>query len=112
MNVSAIEQSKRLIRERIWAMLEREQVVSPGVHGHIPDFVGADAAAELLTTLPAWQAGRVVKAVPDRAQLPARVRALRAGKLVYMAVPMLAHKLPFYLLDSGKLTVSPEQAAA
>ncbi len=52
-----------------------------------------------------------MKAVPDRAQYPVRVRALRAGKLLYMAVPRLAQARPFYVLDPGKLTVGPEQAA-
>ncbi len=67
-----------------------------------------------LTAWPTWACGgdaRVVKAVPDRAQYPVRVRALRAGKLLYMAVPRLARARPFYVLDPGKLTVGPEQAA-
>jgi 5-formyltetrahydrofolate cyclo-ligase len=62
-------------------------------------------------TLPAWQRARIVKAVPDRAQLPVRARALVAGKLVYMAVPKLAEAQPFYLLDPQDLPVPPEQAA-
>jgi 5-formyltetrahydrofolate cyclo-ligase len=50
--------------------------------------------------------------VPDRAQLPVRVRALAEGKLVYMAVPRLAAERPFYLLDPAELTVPPEEAAS
>jgi 5-formyltetrahydrofolate cyclo-ligase len=49
--------------------------------------------------LPVWHAARTVKAVPDKAQLPVRARALTEGKLVYMAVPRLADALPFFLLD-------------
>ncbi len=82
------------------------------VHGRIPAFVGADEAAGRLAGLPAWERARVIKAVPDKAQLPVRARALEAGKLVYMAVPMLADALPFYLLDPKTLTVSPVEAAA
>ncbi len=58
--------------------------------GRIPDFVGAAATAEQLSALPAWQRAHVLKANPDQAQLPVRVRALREGKLIYMVVPKLA----------------------
>lgn len=54
----------------------------------------------------------MIKAVPDRPQLPVRVRALADGKLVYMAVPRLAEDLPFYELDPDILPVAAEQAAA
>jgi 5-formyltetrahydrofolate cyclo-ligase len=108
---TGIGQAKQAVRKRIWALLEQSGVVEPGVHGYIPAFTGADAAAERLTTLAAWQSARVVKAVPDRAQLPVRSRALAAGKLVYMAVPKLAETQPFYLLDPADLPVLPEQAA-
>jgi 5-formyltetrahydrofolate cyclo-ligase len=109
--VAGIDQAKQAVRERIWALLEQSAVVEPGVYGYIPAFTGADAAAERLTTLAAWQSARIVKAVPDRAQLPVRSRALAAGKLVYMAVPKLADTQPFYLLDPADLPVPPERAA-
>lgn len=83
-----------------------------GVQGRIPAFFGADEAAERLAMLPVWQSARVIKAVPDTAQLPVRARALEAGKLIYMAVPRLADELPFYLLDPESLTVPPAEAAA
>ncbi|MGQ0773368.1 MAG: 5-formyltetrahydrofolate cyclo-ligase [Pseudonocardiales bacterium] len=107
-----MDQAKQAIRERVWSLLEREQAAPPGVHGRIPSFFGADAAADRLATLPVWQAARVVKAVPDTAQQPVRAYALREGKLVYMAVPKLADKLPFYVLDPAGLPVPPEEAAA
>src|SRR5690606_6369057 len=96
----------------MWALLERERAVPPGVHGRIPAFFGAEAAADRLAELPVWQSARVVKAVPDKAQLPVRARALTEGKLVYMAVPKLAEALPFYLLDPARLTVPPAEAAS
>jgi 5-formyltetrahydrofolate cyclo-ligase len=111
--VRATENStKRAVRERIWALLERERAAPPDVHGHIPAFFGAEAAAERLATLPVWRGAQVVKAVPDRAQLPVRARALEAGKVLYMAVPRLAHEKPFYLLDPANLTVAPLEAAS
>jgi 5-formyltetrahydrofolate cyclo-ligase len=107
-----IDEAKQRVRERIWALLEREAAAPAGVYGRIPAFFGAQAAADRLAMLAVWQAARTVKAVPDKAQLPVRVRALTEGKLVYMAVPRLAHALPFFLLDPASLTVSPEEAAS
>ncbi|MFF4217068.1 5-formyltetrahydrofolate cyclo-ligase [Streptomyces nondiastaticus] len=80
-------------------------------HGRIPNFKGSDQAAEQLATLPAWKAATAIKAVPDKAQLPVRARALEEGKTVYMAVPKLATPRPFYPLDSATLTVPPAEAA-
>ncbi|MDQ2876034.1 MAG: 5-formyltetrahydrofolate cyclo-ligase [Actinomycetota bacterium] len=110
-NVSA-DQAKQGARERVWTLLEQAHAVAPGVYGRIPAFAGADEAADRLAALPVWQRAEIIKAVPDKAQLPVRARALEAGKLVYMAVPMLADALPFYLLDPKTLTVSPTEAAA
>ena len=104
--------AKQQIRKRIWDLLERGRAVEPGVHGYIPAFQGADAAADRLASLPVWQAAKVIKSVPDRAQQPVRERALNDGKLLYMAVPMLADELPFYLLDPRRITVTPAEAAS
>lgn len=106
------DEAKRAVRERIWALLERERAAPPDVHGHIPAFFGADAAAERLANLSVWRAAQVVKAVPDRAQLPVRAQAIEAGKLLYMAVPRLAREKPFYLLDPARLTVPTLEAAS
>ena len=107
-----VDDQKTAIRGRIWDLLEQHNaVLDADVHGRIPNFVGAEAAADRLAGLPVWQSSHVVKAVPDKAQLAARIRALRENKLVYMAVPRLAKQHPFYLLDPVTLTVPPEVAA-
>jgi 5-formyltetrahydrofolate cyclo-ligase len=102
---------KQAAREHVWDLLEREGAAPPGVHGHIPNFAGADRAANLPAELGAWQAATVIKCNPDKAQLPVRVRALYEGKLLYMAVPRLATPKPFYLLDPAGLPVPFEFAA-
>ncbi len=109
---TGIDEAKQAIRRRIWDLLVREGVVERGVHGYIPAFVGAAAAADRLAGLPEWRAAQVVKAVPDRAQQPVRERALRDGKLLYVAVPRLAADLPFYALDPASLTAAPAKAAS
>ncbi len=50
---------------------------------------------ECLAELPEWKAAAVVKSNPDSPQLPARRRARRDGKTLYMAVPRLAEAKPF-----------------
>jgi 5-formyltetrahydrofolate cyclo-ligase len=108
-----VDRAKQAVRERVWGILDAADAVMDGTaHGRIPDFRGAQAAADELAALPAWRDSRVVKSVPDRAQLPVRARALTEGKLVYMAVPKLAHPKPFYLLDPDRLTAPPIEAAA
>ena len=109
---TGISAAKQAIRTQMWDLLERERAVERGVHGYIPAFAGTDAAADRLADLPIWHAARVIKAVPDRAQQPVRERALRDGKLLYMAVPMLADDLPFCVLDPASLTVPPAEAAS
>ena len=109
---AGIDESKQAIRRRVWDLLVAERVVEPGVHGYIPAFVGAEAAADRLAGLTEWRAAQVVKAVPDRAQQPVRERALRDGKLLYVAVPKLAAELPFFVLDPADLAAAPAEAAA
>lgn len=100
----AVSVAKRELRERIWNLLDAHGAVQPpGAAGHIPSFVGADEAAARLAQMPAWATARVIKANPDRAQLPVRIQALSAGKTVYMAVPRLETVEPFYLLDPQQL---------
>jgi 5-formyltetrahydrofolate cyclo-ligase len=84
----------------------------PGAEGRIPNFTGAEAAAERLRGTDAWQTARTLKANPDSAQLPVRQRALEDGKTVYMAVPRLAEPEPFFALDPDHLSEPPRQAAS
>lgn len=101
-----VEAGKRAVRERVWAALDQAHAVKPpGAAGHIPSFVGAEEAAQRLADLDVWQRARVVKANPDKAQLPVRETALREQKLLYMAVPRIATLEPFYLLDPNKVGV-------
>jgi 5-formyltetrahydrofolate cyclo-ligase len=93
--------AKQDVRERVWTLLEHEGAARfPGARGRIPNFRGAEAAAERLGGLPVWRRATVVKANPDSPQLPVRRRALAEGKRVYMAVPRLREKRPFLRLGS------------
>ena len=104
--------SKQAIRERVWSLLVKAGAARfPGARGRIPNFIGAEAAAQRLADSPAWRAARVIKCNPDAPQLPVRVLALRQGKRLFMAVPRLRHERCFLELDPRCL-VGRERAAA
>ena len=94
--------AKAALREQVWSAMRAAKVARfPGAVGRIPNFTGAEAAAQRLRALPAWEAAATMKANPDSAQRPVRQRALEDGKIVYMAVPRLAEQEPFFALDPG-----------
>ena len=105
--------AKAALRDEVWAALTAARVARfPGAAGRIPNFTGAEAAAQRLRERTEWQQARALKANPDSAQLPVRQRALQDGKTVYMAVPRLAEPDPFFLLDPGHLADPPRKAAS
>jgi 5-formyltetrahydrofolate cyclo-ligase len=105
--------AKAQLREEVWdAVAASEAARFPGAHGRIPNFVGAEAAAERLRGVPTWRGARTVKANPDSPQWPVRQRALEDGKKLFMAVPRLAETKPFFLLDPERISGSPRQATS
>src|SRR5215468_84142 len=99
-----LDERKQAIRERVWALLEERRAAAfPGAWGRIPNFVGASAAAERLAGAEEWQAAHVIKSNPDAPQRYVRLRALREGKIVYMAVPRLRQARCFWELDPRRL---------
>jgi|SRR5437867_11968875 len=92
--------TKQDIREHVWQALQQAGVARfPGARGRIPNFVGAERAAERLSGIDVWKRGKVLKCNPDSPQRPVRLRALREGKIVYMAVPRLRELECFIELD-------------
>lgn len=89
---------KDALRQLVWESLKQNQATKRDPVGHIPNFIGAEAAAERLADLPIWRSAQVVKCNPDSPQKPVRLRALQEGKLLYMAVPRLARKKCFVAL--------------
>jgi len=76
---------------KIWRLMEEEGIATfprPVFH-RIPNFVGAEKAAQNLGELPEYKAAKVVFCNPDSPQRPVREMALRDGKVVVMATPKL-----------------------
>lgn len=109
----AILRAKAALREEAWeGIVEAGATRFPGPKGRIPNFVGAEAAAERLRSTEEWQRARTIKANPDSPQWPVRQRALEDGKTVFMAVPRLAELEPFYCLDPEDLADTPRKASS
>ncbi|HMC71875.1 MAG TPA: hypothetical protein VKJ07_22140, partial [Mycobacteriales bacterium] len=62
---TALLTAKAQLRDEVWGALRSAKVARfPGADGRIPNFVGAEAAAERLRAVPAWQDAGTVKANP------------------------------------------------
>ncbi|MEG3896217.1 MULTISPECIES: 5-formyltetrahydrofolate cyclo-ligase [unclassified Microcoleus] len=94
---------KDKLRTEIWSLLKQQAASVGDPFGHIPNFVGAQLAAERLASLPIWQQAKTIKCNPDSAQIPVRMRALQDGKRLYMAVPRLTDDRCFVELNAADL---------
>ena len=97
--------TKNEIRSQVWERLRQKQLgrFPFPLKGRIPNFKGAEAAAERLAAHPVFEQARTLKCNPDAPQLPVRLQALKAGRTVYMAVPRLRKKECFFKLDPGRI---------
>jgi len=98
------DEQKASLRRDHWAAIRAAGAARfPGVEGRIPNFVGAEAAAGRLSETPEFQGARVLKCNPDLPQRPVRHAALKAGKVVLLAVPRLRTERCFLMLDPSAL---------
>ena len=56
---------KDKLRTEIWSLLKQQGASNGDPFGHIPNFVGAQLAAEKLASLPIWQQAKTIKCNPD-----------------------------------------------
>jgi 5-formyltetrahydrofolate cyclo-ligase len=104
-------EAKATLRDDVWRAMSVKGIARfPAPTNRIPNFVGAERAANLLADTKEWERAATIKSNPDSPQLPVRVRALRDGKLLYMAVPRLAEVDPFFVLDPQHLADPPRRA--
>lgn len=84
--------SKDEARDWVWNALQREKAARFPFppHGRIPNFKGAEAAAERLFAVEPWKSARLLKINPDAPQRPVRLRALERGCILYVPTPRLA----------------------
>jgi 5-formyltetrahydrofolate cyclo-ligase len=101
--MSEITREKQRLREKIWREMEKSGVAAFPLPcwGRIPNFVGAEAAADKLRQLEEWKRAKVVFVNPDSPQRKVRENALKDGKILIMASPRL--KRGFILIDPAKV---------
>lgn len=112
---SGYHPGKDQLRSEIWSLLKQQGACRRDPVGHIPNFIGAEQAADRLAALPIWQHASVIKCNPDAPQAPVRLRALQDGKRLYMAVPRLTSTRCFVELTAEALQqrgISPKDAAS
>lgn len=113
MATSDVQGAKQELRETVWERLRAAGVARfPGARGRIPNFTGAEAAADRLRATEPWKDASTIKSNPDSPQWPVRQRALEDGRTVFMAVPRLRADRPFLRLDPDRIEVSPRAAAS
>ena len=105
--------SRNEIRERVWSRLQEQKVARfPGAEGRIPNFIGAEACARVISQFQFWKNARILKVNPDSPQRAIRQQALEEGKIIYMAVPRLHSNKPFIELNPKKLKCSAYVASS
>jgi 5-formyltetrahydrofolate cyclo-ligase len=87
----SLKLEKQRLREAVWRRLEDAGVARfpLPLQGRIPNFEGAEKAAERLRELKIWREASIIFSNPDQAQKPVRQRALVDGKILIMATPRL-----------------------
>lgn len=79
------------IRKRIWDLMEEKDIARypRPVHHRIPNFDGADRAAERFAALPEFRTANCIKVNPDTPQRPVRKIVLQNGKTLLTPQPRL-----------------------
>ncbi|MEM3770457.1 MAG: 5-formyltetrahydrofolate cyclo-ligase [Candidatus Bathyarchaeia archaeon] len=100
--MSRVVEEKQRLREKIWLEMEKSGVATFPLPcwGRIPNFVGAEVAADKLRQLEEWKRAKVVFVNPDSPQRGVRENALKDGKVLIMASPRLTR---------GFILISPEK---
>ena len=87
--------TKATIRKKVWEFMERNDIANfpRPVYHRIPNFKGASAAGDKVTTLSEFQEAKHVKVNPDKPQEEVRFRTLEAGKTLFVPTPRLTQGL-------------------
>jgi len=95
----SVSTEKEKIRQRIWKVMEERGVAAfpKPIFGRIPNFDGAERAAERLVNLQEFKNAHTVKVNPDSPQIPVREEVLSQGKLLIMPSPRLERE--FLVVD-------------
>lgn len=93
--------NKDEIRQQVWTKLEEEKLgrFPFPLKGRIPNFKGAEKAAQFVFSMPEYKEAKIIKVNPDSPQLPIRAQVLKDGKTILVPTPRL---------KAGFIMVKPE----
>ncbi|WP_077624530.1 5-formyltetrahydrofolate cyclo-ligase [Sediminibacillus massiliensis] len=93
--------TKQEMRDEKWKQLTDEKLgrFPFPLQNRIPNFKGAESAAQLVTTIPEYELAKVIKVNPDAPQLPIRAQVLKDGKILLIPTPRL---------KAGFIMIKPE----
>lgn len=103
--------SKDQIRMNIWKLMEQKGIAAfpKPVYHRIPNFIGAEKAAQILRNLPEYKKAKVIFCNPDSPQRSVREMTLKDGKILVMATPRLKHG---FLVIAPETTIGKERFAS
>ncbi|MEM1558075.1 MAG: 5-formyltetrahydrofolate cyclo-ligase [Thermoproteota archaeon] len=97
-----MSKNKQELREEMWRRMGELKIARfPGAFGRIPNFIGAEKAASMLTQLKEWKTAQVIKVNPDSPQAPVRKLALMSNMILIMPTPRLRNG--FLLLEPSRI---------
>jgi 5-formyltetrahydrofolate cyclo-ligase len=110
--MSSAREFRESLRQKIWREMEEKNIARfpRPVYGRIPNFVGAEQAAEKLINTDIFRRAQVVKVNPDSPQKPVREAVLRKGKILIMPTPRISRG--FLVLDPKKISPALYSVAA
>jgi len=96
---------------KIWKLMEEKRIATfpKPVYHRIPNFIGAEKAAQNLRNLPEYKRAKVIFCSPDSPQRPVREMTLKDGKILVMATPRLKQG---FLLITPKITAAGKERLA
>ncbi|WP_407270468.1 5-formyltetrahydrofolate cyclo-ligase [Radiobacillus sp. PE A8.2] len=104
--------TKQDIRESKWQYLTDHKLgrFPFPLQNRIPNFKGAERAAEFVTTIPDYKYAEVIKVNPDAPQLPIRAQIIKDGKVLLVPTPRL--KAGFIMVKPEWVPAGEERKAA
>jgi len=96
---------------KIWKLMEQKGIATfpKPVYHRIPNFIGAEKAAQILRNLREYKKAKVIFCNPDSPQRPVREMTLKDGKILVMATPRLKHG---FLVIAPETTIGKERYAS
>ncbi len=104
--MSSLNLFKKKLRTRIWNILESKNVALPPkpIHHRVPNFKGANRAAEIISKTQSFRKASTIKIDPDSPLKHIRAQALTYGKTIVMPTPKL--RKGFVIVDPNRIDPS------